>query len=337
MSCPRSWQIEAARDGRLTGKDLGSAVRHRERCADCAREHLELTRLAGTVERLPLLTRDSMTTHRERQQLMAAMNDAILAPPKANTDWRGPLGFAVALVVACGLFGGLPKTSNLAGVANVPRSVVEVHAQPGSNWTEHVDDSTDRVDLTDGIASFRVHPHRGQRVVIRLPDGEIEDMGTVFEVDVHEHQTRSIAVREGRVLVRLHAHPEFTLSAGQAWRRPESVSVPPSNDRNGSSARAIVPRHRPSARANRAAAAAVAATLPPKPADSRPADVSEPGVSKTEDLAYLSVVALLNQHRYAAAQAAAKEYLLQFPSGFRRVEVLNVAMRSANDVRVGGN
>jgi hypothetical protein len=39
-------------------------------------------------------------------------------------------------------------------------------------------------------------------------------------------------------------------------------------------------------------------------------------------------VDLLRQGKAAEARARAKAYLLRFPSGFRRVEVLNIATRA---------
>lgn len=336
MTCSRSWQIEAIRDGRLTGKDLVSVLRHRERCADCARENLVLAHLGRGLEQLPLLPRDSMTTHRERQQLMAALNDSILAPPRAKVGWRLPGGLIAILALACVGFGVMRKTPDLSRLAANPRSIVEVHAQPGSNWREHVDASTDRIDLTDGIASFRVHPHQRRRVLVRLPDGEVEDVGTVFEVNVLDHQTRSIAVQEGRVVVRLHAIPEFALSAGQAWRRPDSAaSAAPGDSAVSATSPGIVHAPRPRARKGPATISALVAATPSKPENHDLSDGGQTNGSKDEDRAYLNIVTLLNQRRYAAAQSAAKEYLLQFPNGFRRVEVLNVVASSANTGRNG--
>ena len=37
-ACPRSWEVEAARDGRLTGEARNSLELHLEQCETCARE-----------------------------------------------------------------------------------------------------------------------------------------------------------------------------------------------------------------------------------------------------------------------------------------------------------
>jgi TolA-binding protein len=53
--------------------------------------------------------------------------------------------------------------------------------------------------------------------------------------------------------------------------------------------------------------------------------------ARAEDAAYLAVVSLLRRERYAEARVQAKAYLLRFPNGFRRVEMLNVATSSEGD------
>lgn len=50
---------------------------------------------------------------------------------------------------------------------------------------------------------------------------------------------------------------------------------------------------------------------------------------KAEDETYLHIVDLLQRGRSDEARRAAKDYLLRFPNGFRRVEVLNIATRAA--------
>jgi len=164
-----------------------------------------------------------------------------------------------------------------------------------------------------------------------------EDVGTVFEVAVLDQQTRSIAVHEGRVVVRLHAIPEFTLSAGEAWRRPDSAaSDSPSVAAGGETLPGIVPVHRPSARKAQAPVPELVPATPSKPVNRALSDASQINGSLDEDRAYLNIVTLLNRQRDAAAQSAAKQYLLQFPNGFRRIEVLNVVVRNTKTVRNGG-
>lgn len=53
-------------------------------------------------------------------------------------------------------------------------------------------------------------------------------------------------------------------------------------------------------------------------------------IKRVEDAAYLAVLSALREQRFAEARARAKAYLLDFPSGFRRLEVLNVAIGGAS-------
>ena len=63
------------------------------------------------------------------------------------------------------------------------------NAQAGARWAKHQDTAHIFVDLEGGAAAFEIRPHPGLSVVIRLPDGEVEDMGTVFDVRVFEQHT----------------------------------------------------------------------------------------------------------------------------------------------------
>ncbi len=51
--------------------------------------------------------------------------------------------------------------------------------------------------------------------------------------------------------------------------------------------------------------------------------------AREEDEAYLHIVSLARAHQLSEARAAAKDYLLRFPNGFRREEVLGVATHRA--------
>ena len=345
--CPRAWEVEAARDGRLLGKDLDSALRHRATCAECTAEERELAALGSNLARLPELARDPLTVRRSRQQLMASLNESIIGP--AEPRRRPKQAFAVALSGAA-LFAGWffvgPALTSSRSVRELDAaSVVEVRAQAGARWSEHADARLDRVDLLDGTAAFSVRPHPGRRVVVHLPDGEIEDLGTVFELSVAAGQTRRIAVNVGRVSVHLNGQPDFTLGAGQTWAASSaddettrasasSASVttiaPADLPRTSASSNGAAPApraHAVAAPENRAAASNTGNAAAPEPTHS----AGEAPSAKAEDDAYLRIVALLKQGHDNEARGEAKRYLLLFPNGFRRVEVLNIATRDADD------
>lgn len=321
--CARLWQVEAARDGRLTGKDLASAVRHRETCAECTREGRAVAQLGHALAALPELEPDALNARRTRQSLMSALNEAVIAapPPKYRAL---AAALAVCAVFASALLGSRFVARSRSAVLPIAPQIIDIYAAPGARWSAHTDAASASVAFEDGAASFVVHPHRGRRVVVRLPDGEVEDMGTVFELTVREQRTRRVAVSEGKVVVRLAGHPEFSLAAGEAWElaQPSVASAASANSALASpappptSAKALARRSPRGATTAVSSAAAVAA-------DSSSANA--------EDEAYLQIVALLQSNEAAQARREAKSYLLRFPNGFRRVEVLNIAMRGGND------
>ena len=331
--CARKWQIEAVRDGRLRGKDLDSAQRHQITCAVCANEARELATLTSAIARLPKLSRDPVTVRRTRQQLLSTLNQAVLKPSTEVTRGQVAIVFAglsVALVVVGSAIWNRQKPMSPAATARESTSFVEVHPTPGARWSEQLDHTFDRIDLTSGSASFRVRPHQGRRVIIRLPDGEIEDIGTVFEVLVQEGRTKHVAVSEGRVALRLRGRAEATVSAGESW----------DSEPEGTAAEAVAaPGEAPAAHMVGNAHASAHALRPSPPtidrAGARPSaasaeDASKPDAAsaRAEDDAYLHIVTLLREGKQSQARAEAERYILRFPTGFRRVEVLNIATRA---------
>ncbi|HTA91167.1 MAG TPA: FecR domain-containing protein [Polyangiaceae bacterium] len=346
--CQRKWQIEAARDGRLRGKDRDSALRHRATCAECSREDRELVALGYDMSCLPELARDPMTVRRSRQRLIAALNRSILEPPIAESSLRAALALALAIaaVVVAGFAIGHKVMQTSA--TEVPASVVEVRAEAGTRWSERTSRESDQVNLWEGTAAFTVHPHKLRRVVIQLPDGEVEDIGTVFEIRVSERHTRRISVSQGRIAIRLRGRPAFSLCAGEAWEAepaahngPEAeaaagrISPPLSNAHPVAAAGASSVTTRSSHVAARPRASATAEKGPPFSAplaNGRPEPRAEnSGSDGAEDDAYLQLLESLKRDDNAGARARAKDYLLRFPNGFRRIEVLNIAMRGTRD------
>ncbi|HEY5373561.1 MAG TPA: FecR domain-containing protein [Polyangiaceae bacterium] len=335
--CARQWQVEAARDGRLLGKDLESANRHRETCAQCSREERELCGLGHELSRLPAVGRDQISVQRSRQRLMAAHNESVIDPPAHGRAVSLRVAGALALALAAAGWLALVHRPPAASPARASREIVEVHAQAGARWAKHLEGSRIFVDLEDGAAGFEIHPHPGRSVIIRLPDGEVRDVGTVFDVRVAERHTQHVAVSEGRVSIRLNGRSTVSLGAGETWDA-ERAELAPSPDARGSqavaakasaSALARLERRPPPARAS----AAPEATAAPQAFAPSAAD---PQSTKAEDNAYLHIVDLLRAAKDSEAQAQAKGYLLRFPNGFRRIEVLNIATRSAPDAGTYG-
>jgi ferric-dicitrate binding protein FerR (iron transport regulator) len=336
--CARKWQVEAIRDGRLIGKDLESAIRHRETCAECAEEERELSALGHELAHLPDIGRDEVSVQRSRQRLMAAHNETVVDPPRRGVPLRGASALALALAAA-GWFVFLHRQT-ASSSAKASREIVEVHAQLGARWTKHQEAARIWVDFEDGVAAFEIHPHPGRSVIIRLPDGEVEDMGTVFDVRVAEQHTKHVAVREGRVSIHLNGRSAISLGAGETWDA-EPAEVAPSAVVPDSNSAPPIPAAAPRPTAPKAGSAALARLEKPEP-QGRASSTIEPNASavvsaqstKAEDDAYLHIVDLLRAGKDAEARAQAKDYLLRFPSGFRRIEVLNIATRGARDAGV---
>jgi hypothetical protein len=327
----------------LIGKDLQSALRHRETCAECAQEGRTLRALGHELSRLPEVSRDQVSVQRSRQRLLAAHNESVIDPPRRSIAHR--VAGALALASAAAAWFVLAHRQPVSGPARASGEIVEVHEEAGARWTRHQEASRIFVDLEDGAASFEIHPHPGRSVVIRLPDGEVEDIGTVFEVRVAEQHTKHVAVSEGRVSVRLNGRSIVSLSAGETWdsepARP--VELAPSAAATGSALRGAAPRlatekTTPATPSHLQKPAFPALSARPRSAPEAPAaPVSDAAKaqseesSKAEDDAYLHIVDLLREAKDSEAEARAKDYLLRFPSGFRRIEVLNIATRGARD------
>ena len=359
-SCARKWQVEAVRDGRIQGKDLHSALRHQATCAECTHEERSLAELANEVARLPPLARDAVTARRSRERLVAALNESVLQAPRSRPVRRKAFALAFGGIALATTGFALSRSVPHASSTNNLGPLVEVHAEPAARWSERIDPRQDVVNLLEGAASFKVHPHQGRRVVIELPDGEIEDLGTVFEIRVSERQTRHISVSEGRVSIHLQGRPDFSLGAGEAWGSEPVAAV---TEAPSALAPSEAPRRVSASSLNSQEVAAVAGTPSAAlgagqgAASARPhlvaSDKTRAATSsqvpaqaensaidtqsaKAEDDSYLRIVDSLERSKYAEARVLAKNYLLRFPNGFRRVEVLNIATGGASEAGDGG-
>ncbi|HEY6880694.1 MAG TPA: hypothetical protein VI299_21875, partial [Polyangiales bacterium] len=172
------------------------------------------------------------------------------------------------------------------------------------------------------------------RLVVRVPDGEIEDLGTVFSVTVEDGQTREIIVREGRVLFRRHGAPTLQLVAGTSWRdtgKPPEIEVPPPPEPKLEPP-LVPPAPAPVAKLKKARRASVPAVEPPAEEAHGEGDAGS-----AEDAAYLHILALLREGRRDEARLAAFSYLSAFPNGFRAIEVARIAGAPARDGKPGTN
>lgn len=344
--CPRLFEVEAVRDGRLSGTELARFRTHLTLCADCAREARSLDALGDALrEGATSGDSDELRVRRERTRLLAAF-DATLVPtlprPFAKR-WRfaaaacAALGaLAVVLVFAFGLGKTRPKTP-AASATRVPvlpaREPVTVDADRRARFTRQTEANVERIILESGALSIHVERARSpRRLLLVLPDGELEDIGTTFSVSADGGHTTRVTVQEGSVVLRLRGSPTIVLAAGDAWTRAAPPDAPGSN---------ASPLPAPSLRAGKTAPGVQA----PKAAVDNSAGfrvamaefnagnyaeaaqlfgtfiTSHPGDARAEDAAYLRVLALQHGGNAGATRQAARDYLGRYPAGFRHAEV----------------
>jgi hypothetical protein len=370
--CPRLFEAEAMRDGRLTGAEVARFQTHLTLCPACEREVRQLEALAAVLRGLeradtPQAETDQLGVRRRRTHLLAAF-DASLVPAPRHRLRRFTLALAVALG-ALGALGGLTLTvvhwQSPAKVAStsttpVPLDPVGVHADGNATWSRQVEHQLERITLESGTLAIRVdHAHSARRLLVLLPDGELEDIGTAFTVSVDQGRTTRITVNEGSVILRLRGKAPVVLRAGEAWRHdfvPPVSSVPPAGSAVALAPSAI-PRTTSSALVRAQAAVGVRAAAPPPPSGSAAAApapdpaadfraalsalndgdrigaaagfaaflADHPRDPRAEDAAYLRVIALQRAGDVPAMQRAADDYLRRYPRGFRRAEVEQLA------------
>lgn len=324
--CSRLGEVEVARDGRLSSAAFLAFERHALSCQDCAHERALLADLARGL-RASAVAQDELALRRTRQATLDRA--ASLLRPHAETRFksRGWSFFAAGAVAAT-----LAVTATdlrLRGARSEPGPVIETTPVGDAKWTRRHARNLERIDLSDGTLSVRVRRSPNDpRVVVRVPEGEIEDAGTVFKVSVHAGRTVEIAVTQGAVVFRRRGQSDLRLSAGQVWipideARRAGEPLPAASARP-----ALIPPAPARARVFRSphpAHQAPAVTqvrdnaAPAEPIAARGFDAAE------EDAAYLHILALLRESRRDEARLAAAGYLSKFPAGFRRVEVDRIA------------
>jgi hypothetical protein len=278
---------------------------------------------------------------RERTRLLTAFDAHLVStPPRGRAQrWlRLPAVAAslslVALVTVL-LWKGQPQTpaNAVAPSAKAPEAV-SIRADSSARWSRRLEKLVETVVLESGALSIRVdHTGSQRRLLVILPDGELEDIGTTFSVSAHAGHTTRVTVQDGSVVLRLHGRPPLVLAAGDSWSpapapaeplatQPSSASSPVARPPSATSA----PRRAPlapdasaqfsaalsafNAGNNAHAAALFVAFLSQYPADAR-----------SEDAAYLRVLALQRAGTTSAMRQAVADYLAHYPRGFRRTEI----------------
>lgn len=356
-ACPRLFEVEALRDGRLSGAEVTRFQSHVRTCSVCAQEMQAMAALGEALRSpTPSHEADQLHVRRERTRLLAAF-DASLVPVSKRRRPRLWLGAAAALaLVALVALQRSPARSVTPVVTSADS--VKVQAATTAKWSRRAENQLETITLETGTLSIRVDhqlPHR--RLLVLLPDGELEDIGTTFSVTAAAGHTTQVTVQDGSVILRLHQAPALTLRAGDSWipvpapvttasapSPPPPLSSLPAHDAKPT--RTAAPAPAPSVSASEAhegpAVSSVAdPTNRPDPAADFRAAMSaftigdnarasalfaaflgqHPRDSRAEDAAYLRVLALQRAGNSTAMQQAAAEYLKRYPHGFRHAEV----------------
>jgi hypothetical protein len=335
--CHRLFEVQAVRDGRLTGPALDAHQVHVRGCAQCRAEARILDELSTSLRALPFRRVDELTGRRRRAQLLAMVNEAQIFSPACRRSVAWPLAAAVAIVIAVFAV-GVTRRRDVPVRTSVPAGSDALTIESrGATWSRADDPTATRLRLQDGELLIHVDHNAvaRRRLIVLLPDGELEDLGTTFVVRVESGHAAAVGVREGVVVLRRVDAAELVLRAGQEWDAEPEASVtgsgsaaPYASSVVGTAAPPVVA---PSGKGGLGTAAAsefrdavgqLESGHPLAAAYGLRAFLARhPQDDRDEDASYLLVVALRECGDALGSLNAAHAYLQRYPAGFRRSEV----------------
>jgi hypothetical protein len=258
----------------------------------------------GQLERLPAVDVDEVAARRLRQRVLGTLGSR-QEPPSRRADPRRPArwlaGLATPILLVALVFAASRVWPARRPVDPRPPFAAAVFAAGATaRWSQQLGGDTELVTLSDGLFRVDIQHAQPHVVVVSVPDGRIDDLGTVFQVLVSGGRTTWVRVEEGRVTLRLRDADAVTLVSGQAWSRPAqaaALATPPVNE--------------------------VRVTAPPDVNRKRRLARGQSNATSdgAEDAAYLEVIRLVRESRSNEARLAARAYLRRFPNGFRREEL----------------
>jgi hypothetical protein len=329
-ACPKLVDVEAAHDGRLDERARAAVAQHQRDCACCRSRADQLAGLGALLAALPAPPRDTLAARRQQNRLLAAFGAARAVRASSPHRWRGALaltGVAAAAAIAVTVHLVATDVDPPRPAAASTASAVTVVATR-ARWSRHDEGALTLVRLEDGELDLHVeHGAAPHHLIVSLPDGELEDLGTVFQVRVEAGRTVAVVVREGAVVMRRAGRPSVFLVAGDRWppEPPPVAAAPPAPV----APVAPPPPHAIRVPAGSAAAAEFRAAVAlldagrnaPAVAALRAFVAHHPDDRRAEDASYLLVLALQRTGDAAATRDAAGAYLQRYPAGFRRAQV----------------
>ena len=346
-SCPRLFEVEAARDGRLVGAELASFERHMSACSVCSREAQALEAPAAALRAASAGKRDELHVRRERTRLLASFDGELVVPGRRWGRWLlWPLPVAV-LVVGVLMFWRMRPAEPVRVASAV------VRASSAAVWSERTEDHLDQVRLERGSLWIHVDhiSRQARRLLVVLPDGELEDTGTTFSVSTEAGRTTRVEVQDGSVVLRVRGQLPVAIGPGGTWS-PVPTPAPAADGSSSSTEPAPAPGAsppspiatslaRPSNSSSPVSLVPLASAVAPDPSDDFRAAMAtfnggdnaaaaaafasflakHPRDPRAEDAAYLRVIALRRSGDDGAVKQAGAEYLRRYPAGFRHAEV----------------
>ncbi len=354
--CPRLWQIDAHREGRLGEKDTESLQRHLRTCAACTAQMESDERIRALALALHADEPNALALRRLRARVLRDAATGVHPSPYA-ASWRRASRVA-AFVVACGVgvafvvhhshrhapvLATIPTTSTAEARATDPPLPPSdpfagtVTDEGAARWSQNREQGLERIELyEEGTIHVHVRPQdAGERFLVVMRDGELEVRGTTFDVTVQGGETTRVVVQSGIVELRLRGRPVVRLVDGDAWTPSSAVSLlpprPPASAARPSARYRL--RRRTSTTASRAPAAAMQRLRGGHHEEAAAAFhafvAAWPRSSQAEDASFLEAVALARAGRPDAAGLAAERHLATFPASFHRKEAAVLEARAA--------
>src|SRR5262249_30820072 len=156
IRCARSFEVEALRDGRLSGRARDAFEEHLRTCIPCRAETRALDAVAENLRALPIATPDELSVRRRRHRLLAAFHEAPVAPASVAPR-RPPAALAFAFASAVGVAAAVAIVHDRApsSAPAASASAVEITSE-GAAWSRTEAGASTNVRLDDGELEIHV-------------------------------------------------------------------------------------------------------------------------------------------------------------------------------------
>lgn len=208
--CSKTPMVEPWFDRRSEEVD-DEMVAHLGECAACRAEKASLEALRRDLG-ATLEPPNAFVMKRLRHAVMTRANGEGSATKPAGASRRLWVFAAMAATLLLGAFAIMLWISRASDAMTLTPSA-------GARFSTEDREGLRVVKIDDGSFAFDVRRHEdGRRLLVVVPDGEIEDIGTRFTVVVHHGVTTEIGVSEGEVEFRRKGAAAVRLIAGMTYR-----------------------------------------------------------------------------------------------------------------------